>query len=90
MSELRHTEVVGGEELVEVGQSPWGDVAGGTDGVADIQGEVEPLCHHGHSKYDHLRPGCSRVTLRIAYTGVSFETILVESCLKNMLVSEDT
>ena len=58
LSELCHTEVVGGEELVEVGQSPWGDVAGGTDGVADIQGEVEPLCHHGHSKYDHLRPGC--------------------------------
>ena len=69
LSELCHAEVVGVEQLVEVGQSPWGDVAGGTDGVADIQGEVEPLCHIGHSKYDHLRPGCSRVTLRAAYIG---------------------
>ena len=69
LSELRHAEVVGVEELVEVGQSPRGDVAGGTDGVADIQGEVEPLCHIGHSKYDPLRQGYSQVPLRIAYTG---------------------
>ena len=41
-------------------------------------------------KYDNLRPGYSPVTPRFAYTGVSFETNLVESCPKNVLVSEDT